>query len=261
MDQLKEILEMTEKGISKPQEIILIVISSLVFIYSLLIKFHKIISFNDFDRLLLPKNEKRIQQVIVKISDYFLFSFLYSVSGIFLSVIVILLKNNILGLIIFILILLSFITTLFPILIKVFFIMLMGREKADKIRWLSKLLAFKFLKNSFDVNYYTSFPLYGFLFYSIIFGNLKDIASGLILLLIFPMFLLYLYRSYRKKYDHKYICKIISEDEFNNSMLTIDYTLDKDRMIFIKPDDDKSEIYMYDRSADKYFKFTKVNFF
>jgi hypothetical protein len=260
MDLIKQILEITKKGINGPEEIIMLIVASLIFIYSLIIKFHKIISLNDFDRLLLQKNERSVQQVIVKITDYITFSFLYSISGIALSIFVSLIHNNIFGLCIFILTLIIFILSLIPIMLRVAIIEMFGRERAERFNWVIRLYDIKVVKHSFNINYYTTFPFYAFLFYYFIFDNVEVIETGILVLLFFPMLILYLYRSYRNKNVHEYICNIISEEEFNNSKVMIHYTLDKDRIIFRKSNDNEhKEIFLYDRSFDKYFKFTKEN--
>lgn len=260
MDLIKQILEITQKGINEPQDLILLIFASITFIYSLVIKFHKINSLNDFDRILLPKNERSVQQILVRITDYFIFSFLYSISGFSLFVIVSKIADSLIGLWIFTVILGLFILTLLPILIRMLIVEMFGRENAERFQWFKRFYEFKFVDFSFHINFFSTFLIYAFLFYYFVFANVNNVGAGLLFLLLFPMLILYLYRSYRNKSIHEYNCNIISEQDFNSAMLIIHYTLDKDRIIFRKPNDiDNQEIFMYDRSADKYFKFTRVN--
>lgn len=256
MDLFKQILEITKKGINEPQDLILLFTASIIFIYSLVIKFHKIISLNDFDRILLPKNERSLQQLIVRVTDYFTFSFLYSISGFSLSVIVSKLDDSLIGFWIFMIILGIFIFTLLPILIRILVVEIFGKERTERFHRFKRFYELKLVDITFHINFYSTFLIYAFLFYYFVFGTVNDLGAGL--LFLFPMFILYLYRSYRNKNIHEYNCNIISEQEFNNSRLIIHYTLDKERIIFRKPDDiDNQEIFMYDRTTDKHFKFTK----
>ncbi|MBY0145108.1 hypothetical protein [Neobacillus niacini] len=259
MDLIKQIIEITKKGINGPEEIIMLIVASVIFIYSLFIKFHKIISLNEFDRLFLPKNERSIQQVIVKITEYITFSLLYLVSGLALSIIVSLL-HNIFGIWIFILTSAIFILSLIPIMLRVATIELFGRERAEGFNWFIRFHEKKVVKHSFNINYYATFPFYASLFYYFLYENVKLIGIGVLILFSFPMLILYLYRSYRNKSIHGYICEIISEEDFNRGKVVIHYALDKDRIIFRKPNDnEQKEIFLYDRSSDKHFKFTKEN--
>jgi hypothetical protein len=267
MEYIKLLLEIEKKGLSGPLEIIFFIVILALLINSLVIKYHKIITYTDFDRILLPKNERSIQHIIVKVHEYFTFSFLYLIFGVVNSIIftkVIIISDNfhLSDLINWI-----FNTSLMLIMLNVLFKNYKWTRKLEKIKWLNIILI-KDNRYSFNINFYSSFAIYTFLVHIYIFDVLiqpqKNLIVTLILtfivLLLLPMFLLYLYRSYYKKNNYEYICNFISEKEFNDSMLFVDYTLDKERIIFRKPDDsDYSVIIMYDRSADKYYKFTRVN--
>jgi hypothetical protein len=265
MEHLKFLLEIEKKGVNGTFEIVTSVVIFILMIYSLLKRFHKLISYNDFDRLLLPKHERGIQQKLVKLTNYFLFSFIYFIFGSFNSFFLNNYINSIFVISFINLINLIFISSLILILIKVHFFKKLPINIVNKIKGVSKLNIKKIKRYILEINIYSGLACYTFLIHYFIFNSLYNLQQGIpfvFLLSIGPIILLYLYRSYNRKNDMRYICTVINEKEFNNSRLVLHYTLDKDRMIFSKPNDkDNIEIYMYDRTSDKYFKFTQDSFY
>ncbi|WML57443.1 hypothetical protein [Neobacillus sp. PS2-9] len=260
MDQLEKILELWKDGINGPTQIVFFIISLLLTIYPLLNKLYTIKSYNEFDRLLISKNEKSIQQKIVTIIDYFLFCFLYFLPGFFLSIIISHINNSIIGLLFINLFQWIFLLTFIPIILKVIFLQILGEKTTKKINLFKKIFHIRFIRYFFNLNVYMSFIVYASLLETFLFKSIGKAQSGIIFLLFFPMLLLYLYRTFHKRIDYKYICKIISEKEFNDSILIVNYSLDKERIIFTKATElESSEIFMFDRSSGKYFKFTRVN--
>lgn len=258
MDGIKKIFELWKDGINSPGEITFFIISLLLTVYPLLNKLYTIKSFNDFDRLLFPKNERSIQQKIVVFIDYFLFSFLYFLPGYILAIAISHINDSRLGLILVNMLQWIFTLTLIPIILKVLFVQLLGKI-TRKINVINKFYQNRFIRYSFNVNVYLSFVVYASFLEIFLFQLRGEAQSGIFFLLFFPMLLLYLYRIYNKRIDYKYICNIISEKEFNESMLVVDYTLDKDRIILSKITDPQSqEIFMYDRTSGKYLKFTRI---
>lgn len=258
MEKIKQIIEVWEKGLNGPLEITLFIISLCVAIYPLFIKLHTIKSFNDFDRLLLPKNERSIQQRMVIIIDYLIFSLLYFLPGLVFSALVFQNLNSIIGLIFTILFIGTFALTLIPILFKVVIVEIIG-EKVSKKTWFNKIYRYRLIERSFNLNVNISFVVYALLLDTFIVNSTNNGGSGG-LVIFFPMILLYLYRSYNKRNNYEYLCNIISEKEFNDSMLIVNYSLDKDRLIFRKPNDaENREIFMHDRTSGKYFKFSRAN--
>lgn len=262
MDLFKKILDMYEKGINGPYSWILITVSTAILFYRIFLSLHKIKSYSDFDRLFFPKNEKGIQEKLSKLIDYITFFLLYFIFGavnsiIFSKWINISIHSGINDWINW-----SFSITLYLLMFKVATKNTRLDDKLKTLRWSNFLeLGIKF---SFNINYYLSFAVYIFSTHFFLFGNYKhnstNVISYSIVLFLLSIFLLFLYRSYNKKNKDEYACTIINEEEFNDSRVIIFYTLDKDRMVFRKPNDtENSELYMYDRSSDKYFKFTKVN--
>lgn len=267
MEQIKLLLDISKKGINGTVEIAVSVVLLVIIFKSLFIRFHKIISFNDFDRLLLPKNEKSIQRLIVLVIDYCTFSFLYLIFGtvnaiVFGEIINIFYDSWITNAINWV-----FNISLSILILTIFIRDKRWIQKLKNIKWSNKLLTYRNFWKPLDINYYSSFGVYTFICHFYIFYSLNQVQNNISLIIsiflvvfLLPMFLLYLYRSYNKKYNHEYICNFISEEEFNDSMLIIHYTLDKDRIIFRKPNDkESSEIFMYDRTSNKHYKFTRVS--
>jgi hypothetical protein len=260
MEKIKQILELWENGVNGPLDATLFIITLFLAIYPLFIKLHSIKSFSDFDRLLLPKNERSIQQRIAIIIDYIIFSFLYFLPGLVFSILVFQMVNGRMGQIIISLFILAFALTLIPILLKVFIVEVIGEKVSKNMNLFNKIYRYRLFEQLFNLNVNISFVVYAFLLNMFIVNTPNNGGSGGLLLLFFPMILLYLYRSYNKGNNYEYLCTIISEKEFNGSMLIVNYSLDKDRIIFRKPDDAESrEIFMYDRTSGKYFKFSRVN--
>lgn len=259
MEKLSELINMVENGFNNPDDYILFVISMIIALSPLIIKILKIISLNDFDRLLIPKNESSLQHKIVKIFDYFLLLMMYLIPcTIFSLVFKTEIFNNNIGNIIMRIVLSLFTLTLIPIMLKST-INLFIKNRQTKLSYLiNKIYGLSFFNYILVINLYLSFIIYAFLLNDF-FNNVNQYKDTIIVILLYPILLLSIYRSYTSKYNFRYICNIVSEKEFNDSMLILYYTLDKDRMIFHKPDDDFREIFMYDRSSAKYFKFTRVN--
>jgi hypothetical protein len=260
MNQLEKIFELWNDGLNGPTKVIFFIISLLLAIYPLINKLHTIKSYNEFDRLLLPKSERSIQQKFVIVLDYFLFSFIYFLPGFFLSAIISQFNNSNVGLLLINIFQWIFILTFIPIVLKGIIVQIVGGKTTKRIKWLNNIFGLRYLRYSFSLNVYISFVVYASFLETILFQPIGKIQSSFVFLLFFPMLLLYFYRTYNKRLDYKYICNIISEEEFNDSILIVNYSLDKERIVFTKADDLENEyIFMYDRSCGKYFKFSKVN--
>lgn len=262
MDIISKLIKMLDNGLDKPSEYILFVTTLVIGLSPMIIKTIKIVSLNEFDRLLTPKNESSLQQKVVKIFDYFLFLLLYISLCTFLSFIINTeISRSSIGLIIVVIFLNLFILTLIPIIFKNTISLLAGK-KAKLSNWINKIFRHKILKINFIINIYLSFIIYTVILHYFYY-NIEQYKDNILGVLLYPMVLLTIYRSYTRKYNFKYICQIISEKEFNESMLILYYALDKERVIFYKPniDDDYKEIFMYDRAANKHFKFTRANIF
>ncbi|MEH7085412.1 hypothetical protein V7139_22100, partial [Neobacillus drentensis] len=198
MDGINKIYKLWNDGVNGPAETTLLIISLLLTIYPLLNKLYTIKSFNDFDRLLLPKNERSIQQKIVSIIDYFLFSFLYLLPGLIFSIITSQLYNSPLFLLFVNLLQWLFTLSLIPIIIKVSLLQIIGEKNTKRITWLYKFFQSSFLQNSFNLNVYLSFVVYASLLEILVFKSPFNDKSGVFFILFFPMLLLYLYRAYNK---------------------------------------------------------------
>jgi hypothetical protein len=257
MEQIKQVFSIWNDGLDSPNEIIFFILTLLLITYPLLVKLIKIISFNDFDRLLMPKDQRSLQQKIVKIIDYFTFSIFYFLYGIIFSEFFVGIDVSYVVFLIFIFLVFIFVFTLFPIILISALTEIFKGKNSKIIIWISKIHRNKSLKYIFIFNVISGILIYSVLFHFFKFNYLVNPVN--VLGLVFPASMLYIYQSFRKKNNNEYICNIISEKEFNESLLIFFYILDKDRMVFRKPDDkENKEIYIYDRISNKHFKFTRI---
>ncbi|MDF2534383.1 MAG: hypothetical protein K0R18_540 [Bacillales bacterium] len=247
MNTFLKLVDLFKDGKNTSIDLIVLLIAFGLAIIPIIMKLLKITSLNDFDRLFVPKNERGIQQFIVQIKDYILFSSMYIFLGIFFSLTmqykpIYNLANGYISVLFIMVFGLSF----FVILFKVVLTELLGKGKFNYYSIFSKIL--------FNTNLYL-----GIYTFSLLFAFTPLRWDYLSFLLIIPVILLATYRNYHKKYDHEYICTTSSEEQFNQSMLIFKYSLEKDKMIFVKPDDNSfKEVYMFDKTANRFFKFTKV---
>jgi hypothetical protein len=246
MNTFLKFVDLMQKGVNTPGEITIFIVTLILALIPLFIKMIKITSLDDFDRLFLPKNERGIQQFVIQIKDYLLFSSFYIFFGINFSLLIKVkfifnLANNFVSVL---LILVFGLTYLFII------------YKVIKTEFSNKKYHYneKFSKIIFDLNLYTG--LYTF---SLLFGFVPLSLKSMSALLLLPFILLFTYRSYHKRNDYEYICRTIKEEQFNKLKLIFKYTLEKDKMIFVKADDTEfKDIYMLDKTANRFFKFVRV---
>jgi hypothetical protein len=247
MNTFLKLVEILKDGEDTPLDFIVISFAFGLAGIPIIIKLLKITSLNDFDRLFVPKNERGLQQFIVQIKDHVLFSSLYIFLGIFFSIIMqYKLVYNFANGFISVFLMLVFAFSFFVILIKVGLTEVLGKRNFN--------FNLKFSKILFNTNLYLGIYTFSLLF---AFTPLK--WEYLCFSLIFPLILLTTYRNYHKRYDFEYICTTINENEFNQSMLIFKYSLEKDKMIFVRPDDISfKEVYMFDKTGNRFFKFIRV---
>lgn len=109
---------------------------------------------------------------------------------------------------------------------------------------------------NYSVNVTLSIFFEGIIIYTLRFSD-KPNFMQILFMFIFPIIFLYLYRYYNNviKKEVKYKVSIISEDEFNNSSLVLEYTLDTDRIIFKSINTDDNSYYILERQNDKFYKY------
>lgn len=263
MDNLFKLLNIWEKGLDSPLDYILLVIGAVAVLPPLLINVYKIISYNDFDRLLIPKHERNVQQLLAKIFDYFFFSITYFITGLIL-----LYLNNLkvifLGIpgfiaIMYLIALVVFVISFVPILLKIIANQLIRQRQWKYLQKIKNLFEKKIFRYLFNLNLFSSFPVYAMFLVLLITENLIEKSQLVFSLLCFPIILLLSYRFYNQKYDVEYICQIISEKEFNENLPVLKYSLDKEKIVFSKASDaSEKELYVVDRGNGKYYKFIKV---
>jgi hypothetical protein len=234
-------------------------------------KLIKIISLNEFDRLFISKQDKTIQQLVVNLKDYLMFLSIYLLFGFYL---LLLLRFDTFTQIITsffsdIVLLLFLVTTLIiflRIVSKKLFTVLKSflsiKFKYDlRIKINLKLL--KFLQHLSNLIFYFS-VFSGIYVFSLLFAiNLHEMGlkkiEYLVGLLFVPFIFLAIYRYDRKRKEYSYICTTTNEEEFNKSYMELKYTLENDKMIFVKSSDSSfNEVFMFDKTANRFFKFTKV---
>lgn len=286
---IKELITMFQEGIDEPSELILSVILALSILFPLGIKLINVISLTQFDRFFIPKKEKTFQQLFLKISEYVNFSFIYLLIGLILAFLTTKALNAIERIIPFVILtfLLSFLILQLRIAfkkngIKKFLLLILKvlvlLSKVLKIHRyidnfqttrfyniLCMVLEFIFIKRIFEINFSSGMLMFGFIWVAIINSSAEfNIQNTLFYLFIFfiPAFLLYFYRqvSLYKTREGKYVCKVISESEFNRAEAIVKYSLDENRILFSKGESVEEEIYyLFDRSLNTYMSFTKKN--
>jgi len=264
MEYLTKILKMLEDGISGPKEIFLALLLTILVLVPFYYKLNKIVTLNDFDRLLIPKHERKIQQIVVQIVDYIKFSFLYIAMSFFLSFVLNteIIEETLGGLfsIIVIITFLIFHLLLYPkIVINEF-------ELIQKKDWkiMNKLKDFygkQTTEKILNANLVLSIFVFTFLLGNPISNYANFSYEHLVVLFLAPMYFLFLCRAFTKYnlYFYKYLCRVISEEEFNSALPIVMYSLDKDKILFgSSTSDSNKELYLFDRTCSKYFKFTKI---
>jgi glucan phosphoethanolaminetransferase (alkaline phosphatase superfamily) len=246
MNTFLKFVDLMKKGVNTPGEITIFIVSLVLALIPLFIKMIKITSLDDFDRLFVPKNERGIQQFVVQIKDYLLFSSFYIFFGINFSL---LMKVTFIFKFVN-----SFVSSLIMLIFGLTYFIII--YKVVKTEFSNKKYQYneKFSKIIFDINLYTG--LYTF---SLLFVLIPISLKSMSVLSLLPFILLTTYRSFHKRNDYKYLCRTINEKQFNKIRLVFKYTLEKDKMIFVKADDTSfKEVFMFDKTANRFFKFTKI---
>ncbi|MCM3729860.1 hypothetical protein M3226_30515 [Neobacillus cucumis] len=208
----------------------------------------------------MPKHERNVQQLIVKVFDYVTFCFIYAVFGFLLSFCFNpkIIKGEIGKVFVFV-VLLLFIVTYILLLLNIAVNEKLHRRSGKYIDWIkavfNKELWFNYI---FTIQIALSFIVYSFFIENPILYEVHFRMGYYITLLISPSVFLFTYRSYSKKSKREYQCRVIDEKDFNEAMPIVKYSLDNDKILFSPGWEDLEEvIYLFDRSCSKYFKFTK----
>jgi hypothetical protein len=252
MNTFIKLFEVLKKSENTSSDLILFIIACSLALIPIIIKMLKITALNDFDRLFAPQHERSLQQLVVKIKDYIIFTFIYLFVGLYFSLLIkydfvnSLANSDLLS----IFILIVFGITLLIMVFKVIISEWLGKQKFN--------YNIKYTKYLFLINLYTGIYVFSLLFAILIYSE-SGLKSEVSFILFLPVILLELYRSFHKRYDYEYMCQTINEEQFNKAMLIFRYSLDNDKMIFAKPGDSSfKEVYLYDKNANLFLRFTKI---
>ncbi|MEK4908369.1 hypothetical protein CHH62_17045 [Niallia circulans] len=82
-----------------------------------------------------------------------------------------------------------------------------------------------------------------------------------IIIIFLPLLFIFFYSPFSnlKTMQNRYEIILINEEEFKSENLLVNYALDNDRMIFKSQDTSNKDIYMYDRSTDRFMLFKKID--
>lgn len=82
-----------------------------------------------------------------------------------------------------------------------------------------------------------------------------------IIIIFLPLLFIFFYSPFSnlKTMQNRYEIILINEEEFKSENLLVNYALDNDRMIFKNQDTSNKDIYMYDRSTDRFMLFKKID--
>ncbi|MGG0718732.1 hypothetical protein ABE096_14210 [Robertmurraya massiliosenegalensis] len=287
MDILQYLTKIYENGINGPIEFV--VVFTLFFISAAFIisKLINIISLSNFDRFFIPKNKKTLQALILKVGEYLLIPTAYLAFGIPILFISLTIPNIVQFILISLLVV--FTSSLFILLLNYIFkdsaFLWLFNKMYQLIKWLltkmqlnnilkelienrfiqkfKRCLKFIFVAKILEINFFSGIFLFGGV-WAILFQMTPEYHAinykYYIALFFFPAILTALYRQYseKKSTEISYVCEDISKNEFNDSNPFIRYSLDQDRIIYSEKDPDDYKIYyVYDRSTDKYMRFTK----
>jgi hypothetical protein len=251
MNTFIKLVEMAKKSENTSIDLAILIAALSLALIPVITKIIKITALNDFDRLFVSKHERSIQQLVVKLKDYLIFTLIYLFVGFYFSLIIKYKPINYFTNSVFSVIILTvFLLTLMILVKKVIITEWLGKKRFHYKE--------KFTKVLFLINLYTGIYVFSLLF-AILISNLALLKSVFSSILLLPIVLLVLYRNYQKRYDYEYICQTINEEQFNNGMLIFKYSLNNDKMIFVQPGDIAlKEVYLFEKNANRFFKFTRV---